>query len=152
MIKPKIVIRNYCLEDAKALMDIFYNTIHKVNIKDYTLEQVDEWASKSDMKLEIWGKRFNKSKPIVAVVDGKIVGFTEFKRDGYIDCFYCHHEWIGKGVGSALMEEIFLRAKKNKIKRIFVDVSITAKPFFEKIIQWKKLSYNFHINHFIAQY
>ena len=31
------------------------------------------------------------------------------------------------------MEEIFIRAKKNNIKRIFVDVSITAKPFFEKM-------------------
>ena len=30
------------------------------------------------------------------------------------------------------MEEVFLRAKKNKNKRIFVDVSITAKSFFEK--------------------
>ncbi len=130
--KPKIVIRNYRLEDAKALMDIFYNTIHKVNIKDYTLEQVDAWAPKSNMKLEDWQERFKKNNPIVAIVDGKIVGFAEFRSDGYIDCFYIHHEWIGKGIGTALIKEIFIRAKKNKIKRVFVDVSITAKPFFEK--------------------
>ena len=48
------------------------------------------------------------------------------------DCFYCHHEWVGKGVGSALMNEILVRAKKNHINRIFAEVSITAKPFFEK--------------------
>lgn len=133
MIKPKIVIRNYCLEDANVLMDIFYNTIHKVNIKDYNQAQVDAWAPKSNLKLEDWEKRFSRTYPIIATVDGKIVGFAEFKRNGYIDCFYFHHEWIGRGIGKALMEEIFIRAKKNNIKRIFVDVSITAKPFFEKM-------------------
>lgn len=42
--KSTIKIRNYRLEDAKALMDIFFNTIHKINIKDYTQAQVDAWA------------------------------------------------------------------------------------------------------------
>lgn len=133
MIKSKIVIRNYRLEDAKVLMDIFYNTIHKVNIKDYTLEQVDVWAPKETLIINDWQNRFSRTNPIVALVDEKIVGFAEFEKNGYIDCFYCHHEWIGKGVGGSLMEEIFMRAKKNKIKIIFVDVSVTAKPFFEKI-------------------
>ena len=62
----------------------------------------------------------------------KIVGFAEFESNGHIDCFYVHHEWIGKGVGRALMKEIFIRAKKSNIKRVFVDVSITAKPFFRE--------------------
>lgn len=129
----KIVVRNYHLEEAKDLMDIFYNTIHKVNIKDYTSEQVNAWADKSDMKLDLWSERFLKNNPLVAIADGKVVGFAEFKSNGYIDCFYVHHGWIGKGVGRALMQEIFSRAKKNDIKRIFVDVSITARPFFEKM-------------------
>lgn len=133
MIKKKIDIRNYKIEDTETLMYIFYNTIHKINIKDYSLEQVDAWAPKSNLKLEVWQERFKKSNPIVAIIDGKIVGFAEFKSDGYIDCFYIHHEWIGKGIGTALMKEIFIRAKKNKIIKIFVDVSITAKPFFKKM-------------------
>src|SRR3989344_2508412 len=122
MIKPKIEIRDFHLSDAEALMNIFYNTIHKVNIKDYSLEQVNAWASKSDMKLEVWENRFIKNNPIVALIDEKIVGFAEFKNNGHIDCFYVYDELIGKCVGSALMKEIFIRAKKNNIKRIFVDV------------------------------
>jgi len=133
MIKPKIEIRNFHLSDAQALMDIFYNTVHKINIKDYSLEQVNAWASKSDMDLEKWKNRFINNKPIIALIDGQIVGFAEFKNDGYIDCFFIHHEWISKGVGTALMKEIFIRAKKCNIKRIFADVSITAKSFFQKM-------------------
>ena len=41
MINLKVIIRNYHLENAKILMYIFYNTINKVNIKDYSQEQVD---------------------------------------------------------------------------------------------------------------
>lgn len=83
-------------------------------------------------KIEDWEKRFSRTNPIIATIDGKIVGFAEFENNGHIDCFYCHHEWINKGVGSALMDEIFYRAKNNNITKIFVEASMTAKPFFEK--------------------
>lgn len=64
--KSKIEIRDYRLEDAKALMDIFYNTIHKVNIKDYTQAQVDAWAPDEKYKIEDWEKRFSRTNPIIA--------------------------------------------------------------------------------------
>ena len=86
----------------------------------------------SHYRREDWAKKFARTKPIIAVIDDTIVGFAEFEPNGHIDCFYCHHEWVGKGVGSALMNEILVRAKKNHINRIFAEVSITAKPFFEK--------------------
>ena len=60
-----------------------------------------------------------------------IVGFAEFEPNGHIDCFYVHHEFQGKGVGSALMATIEANAATNKIHRIYSEVSITAKPFFE---------------------
>jgi putative acetyltransferase len=136
MEKDMITIREYSKEDAQELASLYYNTIHQINIRDYTQEQVDAWASPSGFKshsgVEDWGKKFERTKPIIAVVGDKIVGFAEFEPDGHIDCFYCHHEWIGKGVGSALMREILKRAKQNRIHRIFSEVSITAKPFFER--------------------
>jgi N-acetylglutamate synthase-like GNAT family acetyltransferase len=73
-----------------------------------------------------------KTQVIIATLGDEIVGCAEFEPNGHIDCFYCHHEWIGKGVGSALMKEIFHIAKNNHIHHIFSEVSITAKPFFAK--------------------
>ncbi len=128
----EISIRNYHVEDASALANIYFHTIHRINIKHYTQEQVDVWAPESSLEGEGWKKKFLRTNPIVAVIEDKVVGFAEFEPDGHIDCFYCHHEWIGKGVGSALMNEIFIRAKNSNINRIFSEVSITAKPFFEK--------------------
>ena len=130
--KKEIFIRDYRPEDVQALANIYYNTIHRINIQDYTEEQVDVWAPITSLETEGWAKKFLRIKPIIATIGDEIVGFTQFEPNGHIDYFYCHHEWIGKGVGSALMKEILHRAENNHIHLIFSEVSITAKPFFEK--------------------
>ncbi|MCX6994984.1 MAG: GNAT family N-acetyltransferase [Chlamydiae bacterium] len=130
--RKEISIREYRPDDVQALANIFFNTIHKINIQHYTEEQVNVWAPATSLETEGWAKKFPKTKPIIATVGAEIVGFAEFEPSGHIDCFYCHHEWIGKGVGSTLMKESLYRAKNNHIHHIFSEVSITAKPFFEK--------------------
>jgi putative acetyltransferase len=128
----KIIIRKYKPEDAQDLANIYYNTIHKINIQHYTEEQVNVWAPDTSLEICGWAKKFERTNPFVAIIDNIIVGFAEFTLDGHIDCFYCHHNWIGKGVGPALMGAIFEQAHALNIARIFVEASITAKPFFEK--------------------
>ncbi|MBM3192997.1 MAG: GNAT family N-acetyltransferase [Chlamydiae bacterium] len=130
--QQEILIRNYNPEDVRALADIFYNTIHRVNIQHYSRDQVDVWAPKSSLETEGWAKKFFRTKPFIAVIGTEIIGFAEFEPNGHIDCFYCHHDWIGKGVGKALMKAIFEKAREYKVDTIFSEVSITAKPFFEK--------------------
>lgn len=130
--KEKILIRKYIVEDAQDLANIYYNTIHKINIRDYNQQQVDVWAPKTSKEITGWLKKFERTNPFVAVVNNTVIGFAEFESNGYIDCFYCHHEWIGCGVGAALMQAIYESAAQQGIKRIFTEVSITAKPFFDK--------------------
>ncbi len=38
-------IRKYESTDCKELAELFYNTVHTINAKDYTKEQLDAWAS-----------------------------------------------------------------------------------------------------------
>lgn len=125
-----IIIRPYNETDAPALAAIFFNTIHIINSKDYSPTQIDAWAPESRLKTESWIGKWKKLPPIVATIDDVIVGFAELEENGHIDCFYCHHEYQNRGVGSALMKEIEERAKKNKLERLFAEVSITAKAFF----------------------
>ena len=128
----KITTRQYKSHDAQDLANIYYYTIHNVNIRDYSIEQVNAWAPSSSLELVGWERKWDKLPPIVAVLDDVIVGFSEFEPNGHIDCFYVHHKFQGKGVGFSLMAEIEARAKLNDIQRIYAEVSITAKPFFEK--------------------
>ena len=40
-----MVIRKYQPYDCKELAELFYNTVHTINAKDYTKEQLDGWAA-----------------------------------------------------------------------------------------------------------
>ena len=67
MEKKKIVVRAYASNDAADLAKIYYNTIHEVNAKDYSEIQLDAWAPKSSIEADSWFKKFEKTKPLVAV-------------------------------------------------------------------------------------
>jgi len=128
-----IHIRQYQESDAAAIANIYYNTIHKINNRDYSAEQINAWAPYASVEnYSGWQAKLAKVKPFVAVINDTIVGFAEFEANGHIDCFYVHHEYQSKGIGSALMKAIFDKAEKQNIGRIYAEVSITAKPFFEE--------------------
>jgi putative acetyltransferase len=126
-----MIIRDYKLSDTKEIMKLFYDTIHEINICDYTQEQVDAWAPES-MDYEVWHKRLQAKLPYIAENNGQIVGFGELEVDGHIDCFYCHSKYQRKGIGSKLLSHIENTAKLQIIKRLYTEASITAKPFFEQ--------------------
>jgi putative acetyltransferase len=128
----KIIIQEYDCNDAQDLANIYYHTIHHINSKDYSKEQINAWAPPSSLEATHWAKKWGEIIPIVAKIDDKAVGFVEFESNGHIDCFYVHHEYQGCGVGSSLMKEVFNQANILMLKRVLAEVSITAKPFFSK--------------------
>ncbi|MEO8890333.1 MAG: GNAT family N-acetyltransferase, partial [Coleofasciculaceae cyanobacterium] len=67
----------------------------------------------------------------VADQSGLIVGFGELEPDGHIDCFYCHKNYQGRGIGRQIYQTIEAKALNLGLTRLFVEASITAKPFFQ---------------------
>ncbi|MEH2226627.1 GNAT family N-acetyltransferase [Nostoc sp.] len=122
-------IRIYEIADTKEIMKLFYDTIHEVNIHDYTQEQVAAWAPAS-MDIEVWIKSLGSKFTYVAEED-KIIGFGELEANGHIDRFYCHKDFQRKGVGKKILEQIELKANSLGVEKLFTEASITAKPFFE---------------------
>lgn len=112
------------------LWRLFFNTIHNVNIRDYDENQIEAWAP-SDFDVNKAIQKFRDIDPFVVMKNGKIIGYGDIQPDGLIDHFYCHHEFQRQGVGSALFSAIKKEAIKNGISRIYSNVSITARPFFE---------------------
>lgn len=76
-----------------------------------------------------------KCAPIdyVAEDDGTITGFGELEADGHIDCFYCHKNYQRRGIGRQIYQAIEAQAIQLDLDRLWVEASITAKPFFEQM-------------------
>ena len=116
--------------EEKQLWTLFYNTVYLVNIQDYDKNQIAAWAP-DDLDINIAIQKFMDIDPFVVIREGQIIGYADIQADGYIDHFYCHHEFQRMGVGRALFAALEQQARENGILEMYSNVSITARPFFE---------------------
>lgn len=122
-----MIIRKYQPSDYKELTELFYNTVHNVNAKDYTREQLNVWAT-GQVDLEKWNESLQEHFSVVAVDDEIIVGFGDIDKTGYLDRLYVHAAYQGKGIATAICNQLEQAVEGN----IITHASITAKSFFEK--------------------
>ena len=123
-----MIIRRYTPDDCAELAALFYNTVHTVNAKNYSKEQLNAWAD-GNIDLKEWNRSFLQHYSIVAVKDDIITGFGDIDTAaGYLDRLFVHAGYQGRGIGSAICERLE-RAVQGKI---IVHASITARSFFEQ--------------------
>ena len=97
-------IREYKPADCEQLAELFYNTVHSINAKDYAEEQLNVWAT-GRVDLQEWNLSFLKHKTIVAIKNDEIVGFGDIDDSGYLDRLFVHKDYQGMGVASAMCRE-----------------------------------------------
>lgn len=120
-------LRKYRQSDCKKLTELFYHTVHTVNAKDYTKEQLDVWAS-GQVDLAKWDQSLREHFSVVAVENEILVGFGDIDKTGYLDRLYVHADHQSKGIATAICNQLEQAVSGN----IITHASITAKPFFEK--------------------
>ena len=99
-----MIIRKYKSTDCKYLAQLFYDTVHSVNSKDYSKEQLNAWAT-GNIDLKQWDESFKKNYTIVALENNIIVGFGDIDKTGYLDRLYVHKDY-----------QEYIDAKKNIFK------------------------------------
>lgn len=128
VLKSSMIIRKYRPSDCKCLTELFYDTVHTVNAKDYTEEQLNVWAT-GKVNLDEWNRSLSEHYAVVAVVDNVIAGFGDIDQTGYLDRLYVHKDYQQQGVAAAICDEL---EKAVSVQIITTHASITARPFFEK--------------------
>ena len=98
-------LREYTPSDCAQLAELFYQTVHSVNAKDYTQEQLDAWAT-GEVDFQAWDESFRTHRTIVATENGAIVGFGDMDETGYLDRLYVHKDYQGQGIASAICDEL----------------------------------------------
>ncbi len=122
-----MLIREYQSSDCDKMAELFYNTVHTINAKDYSKEQLDVWAT-GQIVLKNWDQSFQEHYSVVAVNDGIIVGFGDIDRKGYLDRLFVHTDYQRKGIASDICNCLEQAVQGN----IVTHASITARPFFER--------------------
>lgn len=126
-----MLIRAFQHGDEPALWRVFFSAIHQTAAAHYSPSQLDAWAPAS-ADPHAWEQRMRGIAPYVAIVQEAIVGYADLQPRGYIDHFFVSPTVARQGVGSALMQHLHGQAHAQGITALYSDVSITARPFFER--------------------
>lgn len=122
-----VTLRAYSPQDCAELAALFYDTVHRVNARDYIPAQLDAWAT-GQVDLEQWNRSFLEHYTLVATDSAQIVGFGDMDSTGYLDRLYVHADFQRRGVAAAICDELERAVAAPKFT---THASITARPFFE---------------------
>lgn len=126
-------LRLYRPEDLEELVQLFYETVHTVNLGDYTREETDAWVpSPAAVDRAAWGESLSAHYTVVAEREGQLLGFGDMDATGYFDRLYVHREFQGRGAASAIAEALEGYALGLGLGRVTVHASRTARPFFQR--------------------
>lgn len=121
-----MLLRRYRSADCAEIAKLFYDTVHNVNIRDYSAEQVGAWTD-GNIDLAAWDRSFSEHYTVVAEGNGVIVGFGDITEGGYLDRLYVHKDCQRKGIAAAICDRLESYPYTNELT---VHASITSKPFF----------------------
>lgn len=124
-------LRPYRPADKRTLQQLFFDTVHTVNARDYAPEQLDAWAP-IEPNREAWA-RLDVQFCFIVEYQKTIVGFASLSQEGLIDFLFVHKDFQGRGIASTLLKQLERIARKKGLAQLSTEASITALGFFEKI-------------------
>ncbi|HHP5739695.1 GNAT family N-acetyltransferase [Bacillus paranthracis] len=125
-----MIIRTFHKEDLEQVLQLFYETVHTINAKNYNVLQLQAWAP-DQLDKESWLKSLEKNISYVADYNGMIVGFGDYNEDHYVDRLFTHKDYQRKRIASYILQKLEQEAVNLGHRGIYTEASITAKPFFE---------------------
>jgi putative acetyltransferase len=121
-----IIIRHAHLSDHPHMTQLQQCSLAVLCQKDYSVEQVKVLLKdKRDYKNWKWGETV-----FVAEYEKTIIGFAA-RNQNWIAAVYVHPEFTRNGIGSRLLQIVEDDSRACGINALFVDASITAKPFYD---------------------
>lgn len=126
-----VIVRDYTPQDAKSTWDVYFRAVRDTASKDYSAEQVAAWAPES-VDLTAWNERRSNAHTFVAMLTGRVVGFSDVTDDGLLDMLFVHPEVGGRGVARALVSTVIKTARTMGLSRLVTHASRTARPVFER--------------------
>ena len=127
-----IAIRQAAPADFPTLRALFRDTVLTVNCRDYTREEVEDWAACAERITPTAGPMRDQLCFVAENAARLIVGFASVNAGGYLHLLFVHSAFQRQGVGTALYARVEAWARQCGARDMTAEVSRTAKAFFEQ--------------------
>ncbi len=117
--------------DLPKMQQLYVDTIKSVCTQDYNSAQIAVWTATA-ANTPRWIKVLENQLVIIAEKNRQMVGYGTLDKGNYIDFFYIHKDFQRRGIARKILSQIETHARCTGNTHLTSDVSITAKPFFEK--------------------
>ena len=110
----------------KTFIEFIAPDYSNVGIKTFR----DKFIENKDFK-----DRFKSGNQIMygAYIKEKLVGVVSISSDNHMSCLFVHKEYHRRGIATILYKKMVLELKKKNVKRITVNASPYAVPFYHSV-------------------
>ncbi|WP_143461936.1 GNAT family N-acetyltransferase [Levilactobacillus enshiensis] len=123
-------LRRYQPTDLGAVLQLYRDTIRRVNGQDYSSEQLTAWIGPDTPAVrQQWQTSLLAHQTYVAVVGKVVVGFADMTATGYLDRLFVSADCQGLGIASRLVDAL---EQAVVVPTYTTAASLTAQPFFKK--------------------
>ena len=126
-----ISLRQATATDIPALQALFVLCIRQTCTTDYTEAEIAVWTATAQNS-DRWNKAVADQYFLIAEEGKKLAGFGSLRDGNYLDFMYVHPDFQGRGVAGKLLAALEAKALRLGTASLHSDISITARPFFEK--------------------
>ncbi|WP_160718126.1 GNAT family N-acetyltransferase [Chitinophaga solisilvae] len=126
-------IRKATVQDVAQLKSLYQGVIRAVNSRDYNEAQVAVWAARGERTESLIRRIHEQHFFVTETPDRIITGFASIDDTGELDMLFVHKDYQRRGIATLLMQQILAVARQLQLPTLTSYVSITAKPFFEKM-------------------
>ncbi|NSL85413.1 GNAT family N-acetyltransferase [Chitinophaga sp. Mgbs1] len=126
-------IRKATVQDVAQLKSLYQGVIRAVNSRDYNEAQVAVWAARGERTESLIRRIHEQHFFVTETPDRIITGFASIDNTGELDMLFVHKDYQRRGIATLLMQQILAVARQLQLPTLTSYVSITAKPFFEKM-------------------
>jgi len=126
-----MIIRKFTASDAPIIAQLFYDTVHAINVQDYASQLIEMWAPNNDefTRLII---SCESNIFLVAQSNDTIIGFGDMDHYGYLERLFVHKDFQGQRIGTAILDALEAHARLLNLSAITTEASVRAMPFFKK--------------------
>ncbi|MFN0216852.1 MAG: GNAT family N-acetyltransferase [Saprospiraceae bacterium] len=124
-------LRPFRPADKRNLQQLFYETVHALNVRDYPPEYLNALAPEVPNRT-LWAK-LDAQTCFVVEYQKTVVGFASLSEEAAVDFLFVHKDFQGRRIATTLLKQLERVARKKGFTILVVEASFSASGFFEKL-------------------